>query len=201
MSIKIGTQVGNWLVVSEEYKAKNILWFDCECICGTKRPVRKWWLKNSLSKGCGCTNIKGRFKAECIGDLSKSYFGSFKYNRLSKNIIFSEEVDMNYLWKLFLKQNKKCALSGLDIFLNPRWSKQNKGFETEIIQTASVDRINSSLGYVVGNVQWVHKSINLMKGQLLDQEFITICKIVAKNNNTDIDYKLLENLKWRPNIK
>ena len=40
-----------------------------------------------------------------------------------------------------------------------------------------------------------------MKGQLLDQEFITICKIVAKNNNTDIDYKLLENLKWRPNIK
>ena len=48
--------------------------------------------------------------------------------------------------------------------------------------TASVDRIDSTKGYLKGNVQWVHKSINQMKSNRTDEEFIALCKAVALYN-------------------
>lgn len=197
MEIKKGTEIGNWKVLSDKYKKDNIFWNDCECICGNKRAVRTWWLNNNNSKSCGCTNIKGRFKAKCVGDLSLSYYGSFKYGRKSKGIEFSEDITMEYLWDLFLKQDKKCAISGIALQLNPRWSKQNKGQYTEIIQNASVDRIDSKTGYILDNVQWVHKDINMMKGSLSELDFISFCKQVYLNNqNIETNEDFNKKLKW-----
>ena len=45
--------------------------------------------------------------------------------------------------------------------------------------TASLDRIDSSKGYVKGNVQWVHKDINKMKTDFEQSIFIKLCKSVA----------------------
>lgn len=45
--------------------------------------------------------------------------------------------------------------------------------------TASLDRIDSAKGYVEGNVQWVHKRINLMKGTLSEKDFIAFCQMVV----------------------
>lgn len=188
MNVKIGSHVGNWEVTSEKYKKNNIYVNDCICICGTIRTVPTWSLNNSKSKSCGCTNTKGRFKAKCIGDLSASYYTSFKYSRKLKGIEFSEDVTMEYLWNLYKEQNGKCAISGLSIPLNPQWSKQNNGKITKIIQTASLDRIDNSKGYFIGNVQWVHKDINYMRGGLSILDFIIFCKKVAEyNSNISID--------------
>jgi len=52
-----------------------------------------------------------------------------------------------------------------------------------IIRTASLDRIDSSKGYVKGNLQWVHKDINMMKNHYNQKYFIEICKKVATNAN------------------
>jgi hypothetical protein len=52
-----------------------------------------------------------------------------------------------------------------------RTSKENK--------TASLDRINSDLGYVYGNIQWIHKDINKMKNDYEQNYFILLCKKVA----------------------
>lgn len=182
MTIKIGTQIGNWKVISERFKEDNKWKNTCECICGKIRNIATWHLNNNKTKGCGCTNIIGRFKAECIGDLSKSYYNSFKSNRENKGKLFDNNVTMNFLWDLFLKQDKKCALSGIDIILNPQWSKQNKGKHTENVQTASIDRIDSTKNYTIDNIQWVHKDINYMKGTMSDKEFINMCKKVSNNN-------------------
>lgn len=48
--------------------------------------------------------------------------------------------------------------------------------------TASLDRIDSSRGYEIDNIQWVHKDVNKMKMGLSQNEFIDICKIISKNN-------------------
>ena len=45
--------------------------------------------------------------------------------------------------------------------------------------TASIDRIDSSIGYVIGNVQWVHKQVNFMKGTMEQKEFIKFCKLIS----------------------
>jgi hypothetical protein len=47
--------------------------------------------------------------------------------------------------------------------------------------TASLDRKDSSKGYTKDNVQWIHKTINFMKGQMSDQEFVSWCKLVCTN--------------------
>jgi hypothetical protein len=182
MNVKIGSQVGNWEVISEKYKQDGICWNNCKCICGKEQRVKTWNLNNSKSKGCGCTNVKGQFKAKCVGDLSASYYTSFKYNRKSKGIEFSDDLNMGHLWYLYEQQGGRCAISGIPISLNPQWSQQNKGRPTKIVQTASIDRIDNSKGYVVGNIQWVHKDINYMRGGLSIMEFIIFCRQVVKHN-------------------
>lgn len=199
MDVKIGSTVGNWIVLTEWFIKNNVRYHTCKCICGIQEDVQRWKLNNSKTKGCGCTEFKIRKNYEGIGDLSKSYFTSFKRSRENKGKVFSKEITLSFLWDLFIKQNKKCALSGLDITLNPEWSAQNNGKNKSLKQSASIDRKDSLKNYTPDNIQWVHKTINLMKGQLTDSDFIEICKKVSENNN--ISRKEISNLKWRPNIK
>jgi hypothetical protein len=108
-----------------------------------------------------------------FGEIHQSYLYLLKNRANRKKIDF--DLDGDYLWKLFLQQNKKCALSGLVLVFPKAWGIKSK---TQI--TASLDRINSSIGYIRGNVQWVHKTINTMKMNLSDKQFIYFCKKVAK---------------------
>jgi hypothetical protein len=68
---------------------------------------------------------------------------------------------------LFEKQECQCALSRLPLTMNV---------------DASLDRIDSSQGYVGGNLQWVHQDINTMKWDLTQERFIQLCKMVAEEN-------------------
>ena len=47
-------------------------------------------------------------------------------------------------------------------------------------RTASLDRIDSKLGYILGNIQWVHKQINEMKMDLAEVDFLRWVKIIAE---------------------
>lgn len=47
--------------------------------------------------------------------------------------------------------------------------------------TASLDRIDNTKGYIPGNVQWVHKSVNFCKGTLKERYFIKLCCQIANH--------------------
>ena len=51
----------------------------------------------------------------------------------------------------------------------------------------SIDRIDSNIGYELGNIQWVDKRINMMKGSLSNGEFINLCTLVADYNKSKCD--------------
>ena len=85
-------------------------------------------------------------------------------------------MSKKFLYDLFLKQDKKCKLTNLDI------SFQNN--------TASLDRINSKIGYIEKNVVWVYKDINIMKNGYDLGYFISMCDRVSnlhKNNSIEIN--------------
>lgn len=63
-----------------------------------------------------------------------------------------------------------CNLTGLKL-----------EFKTLKKQTASLDRIDSTKGYVEGNVQWIHKDINLMKNRLPQDYFISMCDLISRH--------------------
>ena len=46
--------------------------------------------------------------------------------------------------------------------------------------TASLDRKDSTKGYELDNVQWIHEDLNRMKGNLPDFVFIQWCKRIAQ---------------------
>lgn len=82
-------------------------------------------------------------------------------------------------YEIFINQNKKCKLSNMDI----SFAKTSKEYRKHL-QTASLDRIDSNLGYTIGNVQWVHKKVNFMKHTLNEKEFIQICMLISNNQTT-----------------
>lgn len=118
------------------------------------------------TKSCGCVAIGKRKGTEHV---SSTYFTSIKQGALQRSIEF--DISIEYIDDLLVQQDFKCKLSGLPITAGYA-DCRHKGY------TASLDRIDSSVGYVPNNVQWVHKDINLAKQSLSNQEFIKLCKDV-----------------------
>ena len=83
------------------------------------------------------------------------------------------KLSKEYLFSLFLKQERKCVLSGIELFMPMLKMNRKKAI-------ASVDRIDSSKGYAEGNVQWIHKDINRMKMDLPEEYFIDLCSQISK---------------------
>lgn len=44
----------------------------------------------------------------------------------------------------------------------------------------SLDRIDSSKGYIPGNIQWVHKDVNSLKSNFDEEESIKWCTMIAE---------------------
>jgi hypothetical protein len=86
-------------------------------------------------------------------------------------------ITPRYAWELFVKQGGKCVYTCLDITM-PKDSRACRSGQA----TASLDRIDPEYGYVPGNVQWVHKTINLMKLRMTEREFVGMCALVAKTS-------------------
>ncbi len=152
--------------------SKKTMW-ECHCGCGGSRIVRTHDLLNGKYKDCGCAAKEQKVLEKELsgyGNITGGYIYRVKYGAQKRNLEYS--VSTEYLWDLYLKQNKKCALSGIDITILP--TDNGNG------QTASLDRIDNSKGYIVGNVHWVHKDINIMKCDHSVQDFHYYCDRVAK---------------------
>lgn len=110
-----------------------------------------------------------------VGNLSYGLYARYKANAEKRNLNF--DVDIDFLWSLYLEQKGSCKVSGLPIIF-PKKAKNR------IDGTASLDRINCNIGYRVGNLQWVHKDINQMRSNLSIEELKYWCNLVI--NNKDI---------------
>lgn len=149
----------------------------------------KWYCRCGR---CGCTvlvqgnNLISGNSTTCCADKKKSgsehhswtgyaeikggYWGSLRRDAKRRGLEF--KVSIEYVWGLYLKQDRKCALSGRTIAM------QVKG---KTYPEASLDRIDSTKGYIEGNLQWVHKRVNRLKMDMTDEEFISLCRSVAES--------------------
>ena len=84
---------------------------------------------------------------------------------------FDFSIDLEHLLLLWKNQNGLCAYSKLPLTIEA--NQQN---------IVSLDRIDSSKGYVVGNVQLVCRAINEMKMDRTENMFIYLCSLVSQNN-------------------
>lgn len=166
------------LVVIENTNCKDkwgkVLW-RCLCDCGNIVIKTKSDLIHKM-KSCGCQRSNSISKSQWngYGEISKTYWSSVIKGAVSRKIGFN--ISIEYGWELFLKQEKKCALSGIELQFSRNRKKRRVAYES---QTASLDRIDSNVGYLENNIQWVHKTVNICKNTLSNSEFIELCSKVV----------------------
>ena len=146
--------------------------YKVQCECGTILTKSKEQLKATTScKKCSY-KIHEHFDSPLTNLISKYLLNTYKKGAIKRNIEFL--VDVDYLTLLYNQQNQKCALSGQLLLIKEGYKNLFKG------RTASLDRIDSSKGYIEGNLQWVHKDLNRMKNVYSQDVFINWCKQIAE---------------------
>lgn len=166
------------LFVKEIYGTKesnSFTYWMCQCDCGKLIVIRGTNLSYGRQQSCGCIPIVHSKRGNSTswkgyGSIGQALFSQIKRGAKNRNLEFN--ITIEEIWSLYLKQDKKCALTNIELRF-PIKQKDHTG-------TASLDRIDASSGYIIDNVQWVHKDINYMKMDYDQKHFIEMCKKVAK---------------------
>ena len=77
---------------------------------------------------------------------------------------------------LYKQQEGRCAYTGTQLGVPTRFTRV---YDPDVL---SVDRTDSAIGYVVGNVRLVTKQVNMMKQGMSHEEFVGLCKTIAERN-------------------
>ncbi len=143
------------------------------CSCGDERFYSIYDVCRKKNKCCRSCSKRGANNPQWSGykDINGEYWSRVIYGAKIRKI--PVEITIEDAWQQFVLQNKRCALTGVELAVsNP----------TKVNGNASLDRIDNTKGYVAGNIQWVHKAINLMKLDMVQEDFINWCKKVVENN-------------------
>lgn len=127
--------------------------------CASKRTAHNYGMPSSFSGHEG---------------VSKTHFSSIEHGAKRRGYDF--DLTIEFLWDLYEKQDRRCALTGREILLKPAIHKNNVDWR---VVTASLDRIDPTKGYTTNNVQWVHKEINRLKNNYPQEKFVSMCKEIV----------------------
>lgn len=121
------------------------------------------WCKTCCNEG----NIKSRAKVySTIEGRAKIFLQSCKRSATKRKQVFDLTVsDVVNFWN---KQNKICAYSGVEMTL-----------EANKLNTVSIERIDSSVGYTKENTVLVCYIINRMKSDFKYEDFYQYCSNVT----------------------
>lgn len=160
---KAGQKIGKWTIVTGDVVMEREAMVECMCECGIRKLVSIYTLVKGTSTSCkDCQRYDGQKNGNWkgIGVVPGYYLNRRKMDTASK----LEAA------RLIEQQNFTCKLTGLPISF--------------VDKTASLDRIDSTKPYAVGNMQWVHKNVNVMKNGYNLDYFIKMCKLIAEHNKS-----------------
>jgi len=143
--------------------------------CKNAKPVALFFKHNqtldglhSWCKDC-CTegNNKSRIKQNStIEGRAKVFLQNAKKSAAKRNQVFALTIqDIKNCW---VDQIQTCAYSGRQMTL-----------EAGCLNTVSIERIDSTIGYTVENTILVCQAINRMKSDFLMDDFYALCSDVA----------------------
>ncbi len=164
---------------------------ECTCDnCGVKfeKPLKelvrseKLGRKNFCSRTCvGKNNIKNFGDKRSDYDITQhsghkrdEYTGFRDFMRRIKRKDYEHNIDLAYLKEVWDKCNV-CVYSGVELVL-PTHRKNNNP-----LITASIDRIDSSKGYVKGNIQFISITANHAKNSMSHEQMMEFCNLIKEN--------------------
>lgn len=180
-----GKKVGSYTILGRgpdvkypSQKHATARWF-VKCDCGKEKLIPKSHIAQERVLGCSdCVgrrvfgSLHHRF-TEGITAVTGMYYGKIKAAAKKRKIDFN--VDRKSLDTLYQEQEGKCVYTGYDLHFG----------KNGIAPTASLDRIDSEKPYEMGNVQWVHKVVNMLKGRQTHEEFLGLCKLITERHSKE----------------
>ena len=136
----------------------------------TKSSIHRDY-KDRRCKECKSIQSKWNNKFDDIDRMLNNRFLGLQ-ERSYKNSI-DINITKDYLKELWVNQKGFCALSGIKM--------THIAGNGRTFTNVSIDRIDSNLGYVEGNVQLVCMAANQMKSDLNESELLKFCKAIIEN--------------------
>jgi len=178
-SIFIGYKTSNLTVTARlnEKGERGVTLWECSCDCGAKTIAQTSELTSSIGRR------RKYCRASCpiavslkTGSQARDWSGFeqisgqlwSRWRRSAERRKLAFEVSIEYAWELFVTQSARCALTNWEI----SFGDQDVGRRKREI-SASLDRIDSTKGYIKNNIQWVHKSANYLKMDLQEKSYLT----------------------------
>lgn len=201
---KKGDCYGNWRILERSITLddRGRAYVMCQCSCGIITDVLCHHLIKGTSTKCTQCNLGTRqytnnpnWKGE--GLVPKALLSKISSSAARKGIEYN--LSPSYVNTLYASSGGNCAISGqpLAFTSNPTVINLNQSAPTSVsasysvsspnltgtsISNATIVRINPELGYVEGNVMWVHKTFEpmLRTSKTSSDEFIQMCLNVAQ---------------------
>ena len=144
----------------------------CSRSCSGKAP------KLNPSKWNKSEENKAHLKS--ISGNKHDEFTPFRYSLACAKRRFKEiNITLLDLQETWNNQKGKCPYSNISLILPTSANSQK-----DSIYRASLDRIDSNLGYIKGNIQFISTPINYMKNTMSDLEIKSFIELIIKNYNT-----------------
>ena len=138
--------------------------------CGTEQSYGRKDHYNSAVRNnwkCkSCSNSSNNFAGK-VGPMPVTWFNTKMRGGMGRG--YQWDITPEYIISMYEQQGGLCAITGWTI----GWSEKG------LTATVSIDRIDSEEGYIQGNVQLLHKDVNMAKQQYSQDYFIAMCRAVA----------------------
>ena len=113
-----------------------------------------------------CSNSTNNFAGK-LGPMPITWFNVKMRGGTSRG--YQWDLTPEYILEMYKEQSGVCVLTGWPI----EWAEKG------LTATVSIDRIDSEEGYLQGNVQLLHKDVNMAKQRYSQEYFTNMCKAVA----------------------
>lgn len=119
-----------------------------------------------------CQPCRTRHVAKLRSSSPDAYLATRLWTSYRSRRLDNEELSAAWLAALYQVQSGKCAITGLQM------THSDERLPTNI----SVDRIDSSIPYTRANVQLVCHVVNIMKGSLPLNDFLSWCSYISQRS-------------------
>lgn len=155
---------------------------------------------NFCSRSCACkfSNLKQSEKRKAWSNSEENKKKLLECNPSIRRYKENPKYQFTYYLRNCKKRYKECSITLDDLY--EQWQKQNgicpySGIKLKIatytknhkdpIYAASIDRIDSTKGYIPGNIQFVSTCLNYLKNTMSDSDTRFVCKCIAEHFYSD----------------
>ena len=162
---------------------KKLVYWKCKCDCGNYKEVSTANLNGNIVKSCGCYRNEFRKLKGKQASLNR-LFGSYKSTANRKGLDF--ELDINRFLLLVTSRCEYCGIEPSNTFKPAHYDDRDP---ERWFTYNGIDRIDSSVGYIDGNVVPCCTTCNFAKRTMSRVDFLSWVNRVYKNSVAAISEK------------